>query len=98
MDQAPKCLVRDRDAIYGKQFLRQAQLLGIKEILTAHRSPCQNPYFVGQYVDNYNEVRSHLSLYKDAPYQRPIPSTDQTRIVELNKVGELHHQYMQTAA
>ncbi len=44
MDEKPKSLVRDRDAIYGEDFRRKAQSLGIKEVLTAYRSPWQNPY------------------------------------------------------
>jgi transposase InsO family protein len=44
IDEKPKFLLRDRDAIYGKQFSQRAQTLGIKEVLTAYRSPWQNPY------------------------------------------------------
>ncbi len=44
MDEKPKYLIRDRDAIYGKIFSRRAQTLGIEEVLTAYRSPWQNPY------------------------------------------------------
>ena len=42
MDEKPKYLLRDRDAIYGKQFSQRAQTLGIEEALTAYRSPWQN--------------------------------------------------------
>ena len=44
LDDTPRYLVRDRDAIYGQPFRRQADALDIKEVLTAPRSPCQNPY------------------------------------------------------
>ena len=44
MDERPKYLLRDRDAIYGKQFSRRAQTLGIKDVITAYRSPWQKPY------------------------------------------------------
>ncbi len=44
MDERLKYLVRDRGAIYGRQFSRRAQALRIKEVLTAYRSPWQNPY------------------------------------------------------
>ena len=43
MDEKPKYLLRDRDAIYGKQFSRRVQTLGIAEVITAYRSPWQNP-------------------------------------------------------
>jgi transposase InsO family protein len=38
----PSYLIRDRDAIYGNRFLRQAQALGIGEVITAPGSPWQN--------------------------------------------------------
>ncbi len=44
MDDAPRYLVRDRDGIYGNQFSRQARALGIREVMTAPRSPWQNAY------------------------------------------------------
>jgi transposase InsO family protein len=43
-DTAPKHMVRDRDGIYGNQFRRRIRGLGIDEVLTAPRSPWQNPY------------------------------------------------------
>ena len=124
MDETPKFLLRDRDAIYGKQFSRRAMALGITEVLTAYRSPWQNPYaervigsirrecldhvivlgpghlkrVVTQYVDYYNGVRTHLSLCKDSPDRRPVHHSDEGRIVELKKVGGLHHHYMREAA
>ena len=44
MDDAQRYLLRDRDAIYGNTFRRQVTGLGIEEVLTAPRSPWQNPY------------------------------------------------------
>jgi transposase InsO family protein len=124
MDEKPKYLIRDRDAIYGAVFSRRAQTLGIEEVLTAYRSPWQNPYaervigsirrecldhvivlgpgqlkrVVTQYVDYYNGVRTHLSLCKDSPDRRPVHHSDEGRIIELKKVGGLHHQYVRKAA
>ena len=49
-DEAPRYLLRDRDGIYGEEFTRQVKAMGIEEVLTAPRSPWQNPYaerFVG---------------------------------------------------
>jgi putative transposase len=43
-DTAPKYLLRDRDAIYGSWFRGRVTGMGIKEVLTAPRSPWQNPY------------------------------------------------------
>jgi len=43
-DSAPRYLVRDRDGIYGAAFRRRVHSLGLEEVLTAPRSPWQNPY------------------------------------------------------
>ena len=37
-------LVRDRDKIYGERFQQAIKALGIEEVVTAARSPWQNPY------------------------------------------------------
>jgi len=37
-------LIRDRDAIYGETFHRQARALAVEEVPTAPQSPWQNPY------------------------------------------------------
>jgi len=124
VDEKPKYLLRDRDAIYGKEFSQRAQTLGIEEVLTAYRSPWQNPYaervigsirrecldhvivlgskqlkrILTRYVDYYNGVRTHLSLSKDSPEQRPVQLSNEGRIIELDKVGGLHHHYIRKAA
>ena len=43
-DSAPKYLIRDRDKIYGANFVRRVRAMGIEQVLTAPRSPWQNPY------------------------------------------------------
>jgi len=43
-DTAPRYLLRDRDAIYGRWFRRRVKNMGIEEVLTALCSPWQNPY------------------------------------------------------
>ena len=40
---APRFLIRDRDGIYGAYFRNCVKHMGIKEIVTARRSPWQNP-------------------------------------------------------
>ena len=42
-DEAPKYLLRDRDAIYGDEFVARVHGMGVEEILTAPHSPWQNP-------------------------------------------------------
>ena len=43
-DSAPKYVLRDRDAVYGETFRRRVASLGIDQVLSAPRSPWQNPY------------------------------------------------------
>jgi putative transposase len=41
---APRFLLRDRDGIYGAEFVRRAASLGMEDKVIAPRSPWQNPY------------------------------------------------------
>jgi len=41
---AKRYLVRDRDATYGNEFRRRIQSLGMKEVISAPRSPWQNAF------------------------------------------------------
>jgi hypothetical protein len=41
---APRCMIRDRDGIYGEQFRRRVEGIGTDEVLTAPHLPWQNPY------------------------------------------------------
>jgi putative transposase len=43
-DTAPRCIIRDRDRIYGEESRRTAQQMGVEDVLTAPRSPWQNPF------------------------------------------------------
>jgi len=43
-DSAPRYLLRDRDAINGGKVQQRIRSLGIKEVVTAPRSPWHNPY------------------------------------------------------
>ena len=43
-DTAPRYLLRDRDASYGPAFRDRVRGMGIKEVVTAPRSPWQIPY------------------------------------------------------
>ena len=43
-DSGPRYLLRDRDTIYGEKVQRWIRSLGIEEVVTAPRSPWQNPY------------------------------------------------------
>jgi transposase InsO family protein len=124
LDEEPRYLLRDRDAIYGSDFRRQAAVLDIKEVVTAARSPWQNPYaervigsirrecldhiiilnerhlkrVLSSYFTYYHGARTHLSLAKDAPDGREVQAIENGSVVELKRVGGLHHLYTRVAA
>jgi len=43
-NQAPRYVLRDRDAIYGQDFAGMMKGMGMEEVMSAPRSPWQNPY------------------------------------------------------
>ena len=43
-DTAPNYLLRDRDRIFGREFVDQLKAMGITQVLSAPRSPWQNAY------------------------------------------------------
>jgi len=40
----PRYLIRDRDCVYGMEFKKRVECMGIEEVVTAPRSPYQNPF------------------------------------------------------
>ena len=50
------------------------------------------------YVDYYHSCRTHLSLEKDAPEQRPVQWPSMGRVTAIPKVGGLHHYCSRLAA
>src|SRR5437867_8405148 len=53
---------------------------------------------LSNYVDYYNETRTHLALAKDAPEPRSAQAPSQVRVVEVPRVGGLHHEYLRRAS
>ena len=47
------------------------------------------------YVEYYNEDRTHCSLEKDAPCLRPVQTkpSEESEVIPLPRVGGLHHRY-----
>jgi len=53
---------------------------------------------LSKYVNYYNETRTHLSLSKDAPEPRSVQLPSEGRVVQVPRVGGLHHEYLRRAA
>jgi len=49
-----------------------------------------------EYVQYYNEDRTHYSLDKDPPSGRPIMNrpSDDSKVIALPRIGGLHHKYV----
>ncbi len=50
------------------------------------------------YFEYYEKCRTHLSLEKDAPVSRPVELPSLGEVIEIPKVGGLHHLYTRKAA
>ena len=71
-DTAPKYLLRDRDSIYGKEFKRRVSGFGISEVLTAPRSPWQNPYSERLNGTIRRECLEHVIVFSEAHLRRVL--------------------------
>jgi putative transposase len=61
-DTAPNYLLRDRDGIYGANFVRRVRSMGIEQILTAYQSPWQNAYVERLIVSIRRECVDHMII------------------------------------
>src|SRR4030088_2597715 len=81
-EQVPRYLLRDRDRIFGGEFRKDVKAMGIKEVLSAPRSPWQRAYvervigtirrecldhvIVLNEVSLYRHVKSFLAFYHES--------------------------------
>jgi len=71
-DEQPRFLLRDRDGIYGILFSRQVAALGMKEVVTAPRSPWQNAYVERVIGSIRRECLNHLVVLTDRQLKRVL--------------------------
>ncbi len=64
-DTVPRYLIRDRDGVYGREFTRRVNALGIKQILIAPRSPWQNPYVERVIGSVRRECLDHVVVFNE---------------------------------
>ncbi len=73
-ETAPRYLIRDRDQIYGECFRHRLRDMGISEVLTAPRSPWQNP-FVERLVGSIRrECLDHVIVLGEKHLRRILKS------------------------
>lgn len=73
-DTAPRYLLRDRDASYGKVFCEAALGLGIEEVLCAPRSPWQNAYAERLIGSIRRECLDHVIVFHEPGLRRVLRS------------------------
>ncbi len=73
-DSAPRYLLHDRDAIYGESFQKRVLEIGIREVLTAPRSPWQNP-FVERLIGSIRRAcLDHVIVLNESSLRRILKS------------------------
>jgi putative transposase len=73
-DTAPRYLLRDRDGIFGLDFVAQVEAMGIKEVLSAPRSPWQRA-FVERVIGTFRrECLDHVIVFNEAALYRHLKS------------------------
>jgi putative transposase len=69
-DTVPRFLVRDRDGIYGNDFTRRVEGMGIEEVPISARSPWQNPYVERVIGSIRRECLDHVIVFSERHLRR----------------------------
>jgi transposase InsO family protein len=73
-DTAPSYLLRDRDGIYGQEFSRGVERMGIREVRISPRSPWQNPFVERLIGSIRREGLDHVLILNEAHLRRLLRS------------------------
>jgi len=73
-DTAPQYLLRDRDRIFGKDFVDQVKAVGIKKVLSAPRSPWQRAYVERVIGTIRRECLDHMIIFSEHCLYRHLAS------------------------
>jgi putative transposase len=71
---APLCLLRDRDRIYGAEFVYQVKAMGMKQVLSAPRSPWQRAYVERLIGTIRRECLDHMIVFSERCLYRHLNS------------------------
>src|SRR5947208_2741418 len=64
-DSAPRSLLRDRDRIFGHEFVEQVKAMGIQPVLSAPRSPWQRAYVERVIGSIRRECLDHIIVFSE---------------------------------
>jgi putative transposase len=73
-DTAPRFLLRDRDRIFGQEFVQQVQAMGIEQVLSTPRSPWQHAYVERLIGTIRRECLDHLIVFNESSLYRHLQS------------------------
>jgi len=73
-EQIPRYLLRDRDRIFGAEFRKDVKAMGIKEVLSAPRSPWQRAYVERVIGTLRRECLDHVIVLNEASLYRHVKS------------------------
>ena len=73
-ETAPRFMIRDRDGIYGDFFQQRVSNMGIEEVVTARRSPWQNPYVERLIGSIRGECLDHVIILNERHLKRILRS------------------------
>jgi len=72
-DSAPQYLLRDRDRIFGQEFVDQVKAMGTKQVLSAPRSPWQRAYVARLIGSIRRECLDHIIVFGERSLVVPSP-------------------------
>jgi transposase InsO family protein len=73
-DTSPRYMIRDRDSVYGAAVRAKVKAMGIEEVVTAPRSPWQNPFVERMIGSIRRECLDHLIVVDERHLRRILAS------------------------
>ena len=71
-DTAPRHLLRDRDRIFGQDFVEQVKAMSIKQVLSTPRSPWQRAYVERVIGTIRRECLDHVIVFNERSLYRHL--------------------------
>jgi putative transposase len=71
-EQIPRYLLRDRDRVFGGEFRKDVKAMGIKEVLSAPRSPWQRAYVERVIGTIRREWLDHVIVFNEVSLYRHV--------------------------
>jgi len=94
-DTAPRYLLRDRDRIFGQEFVERVKAMGIKPVLSAPRSPWQRAYIERVIGTIRRECLDHVIVFNQSSLSRHLQSFldyyHHTALVHKSREGQTRH-------